>query len=338
MIRNRQLRILIYAPKFYPSIGGLENLTLMLAREFIQQGNEVRVITTEVPGNNQPDVPVYYRPSPLKQVQLFLWCNLFFMPNISLKGCWLFLFNPFKKWVVVHQGWYERADGSTGWQDRIKLMLTHCVRRNISCTQIVRQHIPALSVVIGNCYDPQWFKLYPDEKRARSVVFVGRLVSDKGADLLLEACIRLWNLGKQFQLTIIGTGPEQDLLEQLARRSGYASHVIFKGPLRNEALARAINQHQIMVVPSKWKEPFGIVALEGLACGCAVLVSDEGGLPEAAGGFATTFKRNDSVSLANQLSQLLESNEPVANPELENYLISRTPQAIASAYLSVFNN
>ena len=51
----------------------------------------------------------------------------------------------------------------------------------------------------------------------------------------------------------------------------------------NHDLVNQLNQSEILVVPSLWSEPFGIVALEGLACGCALLASDAGGLPDAVG-------------------------------------------------------
>ena len=48
-------------------------------------------------------------------------------------------------------------------------------------------------------------------------------------------------------------------------------------------MVEELNRHEIMVVPSRWNELFGVVALEGMACGCAMLVSDGGGLPDAVG-------------------------------------------------------
>ena len=72
-----------------------------------------------------------------------------------------------------------------------------------------------------------------------------------------------------------------------------------------------------MVIPSRWREPFGVVALEGLACGCVVLASDGGGLPDAVGPAGLIFKRGVQDDLRNKLSTLLR------DPNLVSYLRSQ---------------
>jgi glycosyltransferase involved in cell wall biosynthesis len=71
---------------------------------------------------------------------------------------------------------------------------------------------------------------------------------------------------------------------------------------------QALNQHEIMVVPSRWREPFGLVALEGLACGCVVLASDGGGLPDAVGSAGLLFRRGEQADLQAQLGRLLSDS------------------------------
>ena len=71
----------------------------------------------------------------------------------------------------------------------------------------------------------------------------------------------------------------------------------FLGFLRHEELARMLNRHRIMVIPSLDKEGFGIVALEGLACGCKVIASDAGGLTEAVDRFGKIFATGEKEGL-----------------------------------------
>ena len=59
---------------------------------------------------------------------------------------------------------------------------------------------------------------------------------------------------------------------------GLERQVEFTGVLQGETLVRTLNAHRIMVVPSRTPEPFGVVALEGIACGCVVVGSEGGGL------------------------------------------------------------
>jgi glycosyltransferase involved in cell wall biosynthesis len=243
------------------------------------------------------------------------------------------LFNPFKRWVLSHNGWYERSEGVIGWQDKLKLFLTRFASVNISVSRVVADHLPVQSIVIHNCYDAAVFFKETGTARNKNVLFVGRLVSDKGAALLLDACIQLWNEGMKFSLTITGDGPEKNMLET---KAGTHYPVHFTGAGKNGELRKIYNQNLILVVPSAWKEPFGIVALEGLACGCKVLCSDEGGLPEAVNGFGSTFKRNSITALKEALKKILVAEDLNKDDrELDSFLQKHTPANVARQYIEV---
>jgi glycogen(starch) synthase len=81
--------------------------------------------------------------------------------------------------------------------------------------------------------------------------------------------------------------------------------VRFLGTVTGEDLVQVINQHRILVVPSRYNEPFGIVALEGIACGCVVVGSEGGGLKDAIGPCGLTFPNGDAEALAKVLARLL---------------------------------
>ena len=101
-----------------------------------------------------------------------------------------------------------------------------------------------------------------------------------------------------------------------------------------------LRQHNIMVVPSIWEESFGVVALEGAACGCVVLGSDGGGLPEAIGPCGTTFRRGDVSDLGSKLAYLLrhpaewDRYRAAAPAHLELH----RPERVARRYLEVFEH
>ena len=113
------------------------------------------------------------------------------------------------------------------------------------------------------------------------------------------------------------------MLEILAEELGIRNSVAFLGALQGEPLVRALNQHQLMVVPSRWQEPFGVVALEGIACGCIVLASDGGGLPDAVGPAGLLFKRGDQADLTAKLECL------IADGYLRSMLRSQAPGHLA---------
>ena len=109
----------------------------------------------------------------------------------------------------------------------------------------------------------------------------------------------------------------------------------FSGYLQGEALARCLNRHRTMVVPSMGPEGFGIVALEGLACGCRMIVSEAGGLPEAVAGHADTFAMGDLVALHRLLERALDEGEP-STAERGLFLDRHMRPHVASQYLGVF--
>ena len=130
--------------------------------------------------------------------------------------------------------------------------------------------------------------------------FVGRLVSEKGmVDLLSRPCHLRTHAVCSPSLTIVGAGPEFTALQELAARSEPRTT---KSPLavRNATrrCANSFGSTKILVVPSRYDEPFGVVALEGIACGCVVVGSAGGGLPEAIGPCGLTFPNGDATALA----------------------------------------
>jgi glycosyltransferase involved in cell wall biosynthesis len=92
-----------------------------------------------------------------------------------------------------------------------------------------------------------------------------------------------------------------------------------------------------MVVPSIWEESFGVVALEGAACGCVVLGSDGGGLPEAIGPSGTTFRRGDVSDLATRLAHLLQHSDEwkIYRAAAPGHLERHQPAKVAAHYLEV---
>jgi len=99
----------------------------------------------------------------------------------------------------------------------------------------------------------------------------------------------------------------------------------------------SLNEHRVLVVPSVWQEPFGVVALEAMACGCVPLVSRSGGLPDAAGAGGVTFELGDSADLAQGIDQLLA--DPVLLSRLRAasaaHLKRHTRERVAGDYLQV---
>lgn len=301
------MRLLLYSPAFLPQVGGLEIFVATLAAELARRGQEVVVVTT-TPGSPPDDHPfaVVRRPGLLELLRLTRWCQVYFQANVSLWGLWPLLLVR-RPWVVSHHSWYCRTDGRIAWQDRLKRRLVRHAAASIAVSTAVAEDLEGPSQVIGNPYRDDLFRLLPQVERSRDLVFVGRLVSDKGVDLLVEALAHLAAEGLRPGLTVVGEGPEEPRLREQSRRLGVEAQIDFMGTRTGEDLVEILNRHRILVVPSRYREPFGIVALEGIACGCVVVGSSGGGLPEAIGPCGLTFPNGDAAALARALRTLLSS-------------------------------
>ena len=165
-------------------------------------------------------------------------------------------------------------------------------------------------LVIPNGVNTDVFRPMKVEKPERPVVlFVGRLVERKGVDVLIKAK-RLVDKEIDCEFWVVGKGRDEWRFRSLAGSLGV--EVKFCGKVPNQELPRYYNLSDVVAVPSKERESFGIVAAEAMACGRPVVVSDVGGLPEVVedGKEGLVVKRNDPEELARALITLLR------NPDL----------------------
>ncbi len=124
---------------------------------------------------------------------------------------------------------------------------------------------------------------------------VGRLVSEKGFDVAIAAA-----RAAGVPLTIAGEGPDEQRLRTLAA----GADVTFAGWVPSERLGELRAGAAVVLVPSRWEEPFGYVALDALAAGVPVLASDRGGLPEVVGP-ENTVPLEDTAAWAARLRTLV---------------------------------
>ena len=124
--------------------------------------------------------------------------------------------------------------------------------------------------------------------RERTILFVGRVVADKGADAFVRACGAVLPVLPGWRAVMIGAdrfwaGSEVTAFERALAPAAAAAGVERSGYLPHGAVLAAMARAAIVVVPSRWAEPFGLTALEAMASGAALICSALGGLPEVAG-------------------------------------------------------
>src|SRR2546423_377545 len=223
------MKILLSSYAYAPGIGGIETVSALLAREFIAAGHDL-ILVTETPGNASPNssaFDVVRQPSLSRLWNLLRWCDVVFQNNISLPHLIPALVAR-KPILVVHQTWIRNISGEIGWNDRLKRALLSRVK-NVAVSKAVAVDIDTTAEIIGNPYDDNIFKILPNLTRDRDLIFVGRLVSDKGVDVLIRAIGILKQRHQIANLTIIGQGPEQANLIALVRELGLEQAVTFAG-------------------------------------------------------------------------------------------------------------
>jgi L-malate glycosyltransferase len=164
--------------------------------------------------------------------------------------------------------------------------------------------------------------------------YVGRIVEEKGLKTLLYAVKQIQSL--PWQLVVVGSGPYEAEFDAIAKnlqlthrikRVGYVPHT--ETPLYLSAL-------DILVLPSEtrsnWKEQFGRVIIEAIACGTPVVGSDSGEIPyliKATGG-GITFPEGQSVALAEQLKRL------ILDVDLRSRLAKQGSEVVSRQYTNMF--
>ncbi|WP_205711182.1 glycosyltransferase family 4 protein [Hymenobacter sp. HDW8] len=334
------MNILFITHRFYPDVGGIEVNSEILALAFHQAGHAVHVVTwTQRPGDKSFPYVVLRNPSLPALLKQHQWADVVYENNPSLRLSWpALLFH--KPSVVAIRTWITRTDNEIAWQDKLKQRWLQRAAAVIAVSEAVRKKSWPAATVIGNPYRVALFRIMPEVARTRSFVFLGRLVSDKGADLAIQAIAQLKTTMTQSStplLTIVGDGPDRALLEALALSLEVKDQVVFMGALEGEKLVVCLNQHQFLLVPSRWEEPFGNVALEGMACGCIPIVSDGGGLPDAVGEAGLCFPRGSVEGLLDCMRSVVQN--PARAQQLRAaaaaHLAAHHPALVGGKYLQV---
>ena len=329
------MKILFCTVPFRPSTGGIETVSALLAERFQALGHEVVLATQSKSSLIDTDAfRVVRQPTARQLVELVRRADVVFHNNISLRLAWPLLFVR-RPWVIAHHTWLPQF----GLAALVKRSVLR-VARHIAVSRAVAASLPVPSTVVPNPYADDVFVSRPDVARRCDLLFVGRLVSDKGVSLLLEALGLLRQRGRMVGLTVIGDGPEAPALRRQATVLGIDEQVTFTGRRAGSELAASLNAHRVLVVPSVWEEPFGVVALEAMACGCVPLVARSGGLPDAVGGCGVVVTRGNVAALADGI-ELLMSDDGLRERLRDGmalHLARHTRDQVARDYLGVIDD
>jgi len=195
--------------------------------------------------------------------------------------------------------------------------------------------------------DPEEFR--PVERPAKAagaapfvVGYAGRLVAEKGIDLLLRAIAQL---PAQVQAHIVGAGPERARLVRLAHELGLSGRVHWTPLVPSAEMPGVFAGFDCLVLPSRtranWKEQFGRVLIEAMACGVPVVGSTSGEVPNVIGDAGCLFPEGDAAALAEQLRRLWQQPDRralLAAKGRERVVARYTQRCVAQATIALYRS
>ena len=371
-----ETRIVQVSPWFYPHLGGVESHVMSLSRELAARGHEVTVVTARhtpsAPEHEMMDgfdilrvkprmivlrTPIAPRmrallrglpadvvhahlPPPLSAHYAADASELRGQPLVLTYHCDVELPSPLGAFI---EALYRRSWGASTLARAAKVIVT--TRTYAATSRAVWRHSP---VVIPNAVDVHRFhpgvdgtivrnrlRIPPDQPVA---LLVGRIVSHKGVEDFIEAARYL----PQAQFVVAGEGASLETMERLARTLGVKDRVRFLGRVSQENLPRVYAAGDVFVLPSVSRlEAFGIVALEAMATGKAVVVTDIPGVREVIqdgqeGLLADPVNPQD---LAEKLRRLLDDSalrQEMGRRGREKVLANFTTERVADQILAVY--
>ena len=176
--------------------------------------------------------------------------------------------------------------------------------------------------------------------------FLGRLVENKGLPTMIEA---LSSLPDYCRVVFIGHGPMQNVLEEQAKQLGVSDRVEFRSGVPTYEVPHVLQEMDVLVLPSRtrsnWKEQFGRVLAEAMACETPVIGSDSGEIPYVIADAGLVFPEGNASELSKRVQQLLDSPELYAELArkgrqrvLENYTQERIARQTYEVYLEMLGN
>jgi len=338
------MKVLQVSPYFFPHVGGVESHVLALSRGLLELGHEVKVLTA----NHNNSLPEIEKFEGIEIIRVPTFANLFntpinptiffkirkidfdiahlhFPPPLASFYASLALVKQKRPYVLTYHcdvelpfvfgnfivELYRNTMGRYTVEHASKIIVH--TRTYQATSRSIWNHEPAIipSAIDTSRFSPERFcaKLREKYGSFRIVLFVGRLVYQKGVSFLIESCKYL---PKDVIVLIVGDGPELERLKKLAKARGLEERVHFLGKVSHEELPAYYASCDVFVLPSVSRlEAFGLVIVEAMASGKPVVVSDIPGVNEVVeeGKDGLLCKPMDAEDLAKKIKMLLEDRE-----------------------------
>jgi glycosyltransferase involved in cell wall biosynthesis len=344
------MKILLQSTLFHPSVGGIETVSLCLAKHYTSLGHQCTVLTRSSSSHiDEFSFAVARNPNKSQLLKLLkeheiIHCNgasmelVFWAKLLGKPVVWTH--QGYQMMCIDGLGWYEgepsplrplesfrfqknKVGFKRAFKEYSKLLLRrwagkYLVDQHVAITKWVlnRQDMPNQKLIYNPFPIGRFAEILQKEPFEYDFFFLGRLVSEKGVGTLIKAFAHFvsQNPDNTKKLLIIGDGNWKKKLLSQANELGVLGRLDFVGKQTGDALLALVAKGNIAIIPSEWEEPMGGVALEMLAANKPVIVSQNGGLAECVGDAGITFANGDYLALAKQMQMLY------ADDELQNNL------------------
>lgn len=194
---------------------------------------------------------------------------------------------------------------------RYDMWAVQCPTKVIIVSSFLNSNLPKMDKgkfsVIYNGVNPNIF--YPTYQSNRTIKMMtsGDFLSYKGHDLLFESLIDLKRKGYKFELHMFGTGYLRSTYEEFTRQNDLP--VFYRGYVSRAELVSNLQDCDIFIQPSRLENcPFSV--LEAMACGCSIICSNVGGMPEMVqhNYNGLIFNNEDVMGLSTSLEELIENS------------------------------
>jgi glycosyltransferase involved in cell wall biosynthesis len=234
-------------------------------------------------------------------------------PNIVLPVKRL---NP-KSYIILHMN-NDHLIGGDNPKELDKIVTS--VDRIAFCSEYIRQnalnHISTLkkekTFLIANgaddIFQPSAIRQFTEDPR---LLFVGRIVPEKGLHVLLEAFETISHIYPQATLRVVGgitfgSDEESEYFKSIkTKASTWGDRVVFVGPVPHDRIATEFARADLFVCPSIWQDPLPTVNAEAMACGLPIVAFDRGGIPEIVGDAGILVPEISAPALAEAIDTVL---------------------------------
>ncbi len=219
---------------------------------------------------------------------------------------------------------------------------SHCIAHNQRVNEILMRKGFHRITIIPPPVDTAHFVV--SEKSGASDVFTvgfaGRFIEHKGIDILLRAVSQL---PFRYRVMLLGRGPEENRLREYAESLGVGKEIQWLAPCSRSEVIQHFKSLDVLVLPSitgtVWKEQFGRVLIEAMACGVPVVGSTSGEIPNVIGDAGLVFQEGDPTALASAINTLRHDNElrsSLVRKGLERVQTVYSVERVAEQYVRVF--